>query len=238
MALVVPFVVLAIVAPGEAAMAKTKPKSRGKVITVSTGATRYLLTVDGRFSLTSGDIVDDGTLSVPVIAVTSVKAPGQPVLYFGAGNGRVVEHLAVTGKDCDLRSTVSFTMNVGPTTAPAPAADAATDAADLAPLTPAPPVVPPGSVGFMFSGVALGLVAAATPGASTFDLGGVKKRMCTFSTDPLVQKELTVAGAPAADALAAANTPPLIFPSAGGTITRRQDDGILTYFFTYKLKRG
>ena len=59
-------------------------KSRSKIIVVK--AKKYLLTVDGRFSLTSGDIIDDGTISVPVIPIETIKVPGQPVLQMGTGN--------------------------------------------------------------------------------------------------------------------------------------------------------
>ena len=187
-------------------------KSRSKIIVVK--PKKYLLTVDGRFSLTSGDIVDDGTISVPVIPIETIKVPGQPVLQMGTGNGRVVEHLLVKGKDCDMRGTVSFAIQVGPALASVPA----------------------GSVGFTVSGVAVGLAAAATPNPSTFDLGGIQKRMCTLSTDPLVEIPLALAGVPATDALAAANLQPLVFPSAGGTVPREQKVGELTYFFTYRLK--
>lgn len=187
-------------------------KSRSKIIVVK--AKKYLLTVDGRFSLTSGDIVDDGTISVPVIPIETIKVPGQPVIQMGTGNGRVVEHLLVKGKDCDMRGTVSFAIQVGPALVAEPA----------------------GSVGFTVSGVAVGLAAAATPNPSTFDLGGIQKRMCTISTDPFVEIPLALAGVPATDALAAANVPPLTFPSAGGTVPREQKVGELTYFFTYRLK--
>ena len=151
---------------------------------------------------------------MPVIPIEPIKVPGQPVLQVGTGNGRVVEHLLVKGKDCDMRGTVSFAIQVGPALASVSA----------------------GSVGFTVSGVAVGLAAAATPNPSTFDLGGIQKRMCTISTDPFVEIPLALAGVPATDALAAANVPPLTFPSAGGTVPREQKVGELTYFFTYRLK--
>ena len=216
-----------ITAATTVATAKSKTKSRSKIIVVQ--PKKYLLTIDGRFSLTSGDIVDDGTLSVPVIPIQTIKVPGQPVIQMGTGNGRVVEHLLVKGKDCDMRGTVSFAIQVGPGIAAVPVDAAAGTAA-----TPA--AIPAGSVGFTVTGVAVGLAAAATPNPSTFDLGGIQKRKCTLSTDPFVEIPLALAGVPATDALAAANLPPLIFPSAGGTVTREKSDGELTYFFTYRLK--
>lgn len=240
-ALLIPCVLLSAVAltPTNAteAGAAAKKKSRVKIITVPpTISKKYLLTVDGRVSMTGGDEVDEATLSVPVISISTVRVPNQPVVHFGTGNGRVVEHLSVIGKNCDMRGTVSFTILIGPAREPVDRSTTGED--DLGPLTGPPATVPTGSVAFSVNGVAVGLAALAKPGASLHDLGGIQQRMCTLSTDPLFETPLSLAGSPVTLALGLANDPPLVFPATGGTIVRRQELVEMTYFFTYKLKRA
>lgn len=212
---------------------KRKPstKSRVKIIDLSPPKS-YLLTVDGRFTVTRGDIVEEGTLSAPNIKVRAIKYPGGPKIFSGAGNGRVVDRLTVVGKNCELSGTISFAMFVGSVSVADPSSD--DEQAELL----QPMVVPVGKVGLSVGGVAVGLAAAANPAASTYDLGGIKKMNCTVSTDPLIELPLTLAAQGANEALAAAIKKPLLFASAGESIDRKSDDGNPTYFFTFNLKKA
>ena len=140
---VVAATLLAGAAPLHAASAKSKVKSRAKIITLSP-ASSYVLSVEGNFSLTSGEAVESGTVTAPKVQISKVNAGGTSA-WFGNGSGR--GSLRLDFGNCSLEGPMTFTFLVAnpiarvPVTAPGPAASGDDELMSLN----TKPTVPPGS---------------------------------------------------------------------------------------------
>ncbi len=216
-----------------------KPKSRSKVIDLGP-AKKYLLSVNGSFSFTSGTAIDSGQLTAPLLVVTQIAPAAGKTMWLGDGNGRVVENLFLRA-GCQQSGTVVLSMFVGPaihhleptpslptipeSAGPPGEAFPISDDGDL--LNPLPrvpdPVIPPGKVGL----AVLGAFSSGPP---------VLK--CHLEPER-VDVEILMAGQGAQLALAQASNDYLLFASAGEEITRKSKPGENpTYNFVFKLKKA
>ncbi len=191
--------------------------SKGKIIEVGTKK-RDTLSVDGTFSLTSGEAVESGTLNAPKIVFTRVPV-GKNFTWIGSGTGRVTNQLSV-GAGCQLDGAIILGM-IG--AGPVPNVPASTipqdEGGDLENVYKVPEI-PVGYVGVSVNGAAV---------------SGMKSKICTFKDVP--PQTVTMGGLAATVALALANEGALIFPSAGGSI-KRSSAGNPSYTFTYQLKKA
>ncbi len=191
--------------------------SKGKILEVGTKK-RYILSVDGTFSLTAGEAVESGTLNAPKIVFTRVRV-GKEFTWIGSGTGRVTNQLSV-GKGCQLDGAIILGIFGAGPVPNVPASTVPQDeGGDLANVYPTP-VIPVGYVGVSVNGAAV---------------SGMKSKTCTF--EGLPPQTVTMAGLAATTALALANEGALIFPSAGGGFVR-SSAGNPSYTFTYQLKKG
>ena len=206
--------ILALVAISVAVPSGAFP-STGKIIDLRTKK-HYILSMDGTFSLTSGEAVESGTLNAPKTVFTRVPL-GKSSTWIGKGIGRVT-NLLTLGTGCQLDGAIILSMFGS---GPVPKVPASTipdnEESDLEPLH-AIPSVPAGYVGVSVTGAAV---------------SGMKTKTCTF--DGVPPQTVTMAGLAATSALALANEGALIFPSAGGII-KRSSVGNPSYTFTYQLK--
>ena len=222
-------VVGVVLAVGAGPSAARRPKPKIIVVSPPKG---YVLTVDGRFKVVKGDATEDGTLSAPKIKVTFLSSKGTGAIMFGTGNARVPNHLFIA-TNCELRGTISFDLTVGP------AGVNGADTSELPPLSPKISV-PDGKVALSVNGAAVGLVAMMTKGetATAYELGGVQRRNCKIG-DPPQDFPAVLAATAANETLFAANMPPLVFPSGGGTVERSSRPGENPdYFYSFLLKRA
>ena len=216
---VVAATLLAGAAPLHAASAKSKVKSRAKIITLSP-ASSYVLSVEGNFSLTSGEAVESGTVTAPKVQISKVNAGGTSA-WFGNGSGR--GSLRLDFGNCSLEGPMTFTFLVAnpiarvPVPAPGPAASGDDELMSLN----TKPTVPPGSVGMSVN-------------AAVAD--GFKSKKCRPSAE-IPEQTVSLGGISLVTALAGASVG-LTFPSAGGSVVREETVGDSKYRFTFILKKA
>ena len=214
------------------ATAKTKPKSRGKIITVGgPSIQKYQLTVVGTYTATDGLGKEMGTISVPKIAIQVVTVQGVSTPT-GTGQGRVTGTLETLQMSPPCKTpangvaviqvmVVPLMSQSPPTTIPEnPVSGEQHDELDGLPSRK--PVVGIGKVGFSLIGFP----------TAKFDEG--PSVPCGGSTSKLV-----FGGMLAVAALANSSTsnPFLIFSQRGERLDVSKSDGPITYNLRYTLVR-